>query len=378
VRTIAYLILIFLFPNLLIAQSDSLKSKLEFTGDFRFRIEQDWDSRKADGTFRTDRTRLRYRLRLGAKYLYNPWLSVGLRLRTGQQNKQQDPQLTLGDGYKEFSTLPIGLDKLYLQGVRNGFLFWVGKNSFPFKKQNELFWSDNVSPEGVFLSKVFEFKTSLIETLKLSAGHFIISSNGSSLDADNYFRGFQIHTTHLNNNLEFFPSLYYFKNTPDIPDGQESFFLDYSILHLGTTLKLFPKQVLQLELDVYRNLKNYNFNQWIPTHFKDERSGLTTAIKLGHLNEKKDMFLKVTYSYMERFSAVDFLAQNDWVRWDYSSSGSPDGRLTNFKGFEIATGYVLSEKLTLKLRYFNVNQIIANGTTKENGNRLRIDLDISF
>ena len=84
-----------LFPALLVAQNDSIKKKLSFTGDFRFRVEQDWDSRKADGTYRDDRTRLRYRARYGFSYEHKDWVSFGIRLRTGDPKKQQDPQLTL-------------------------------------------------------------------------------------------------------------------------------------------------------------------------------------------------------------------------------------------------------------------------------------------
>ena len=125
------------------AQIDSLQSKLSFKADFRFRVEQDWNSKKSDGTFRDDRTRFRYRLRTGVEY-QDKWYNIGFRIRTGNPSKQQDPQLTLGEGFKEFGSLPIGLEKAYFLGKRNTFKFWVGKNTFPFEKSNELFWSDNV------------------------------------------------------------------------------------------------------------------------------------------------------------------------------------------------------------------------------------------
>jgi len=121
---------------------DSLYSRIEPTADFRFRVEHDWNSRKSDGTFREDRTRLRYRLRAGAKFSHK-WYSMGFRLRTGQQNKQQDPQLTIGEAYEDFGTLPVGFEKIYFKGVLSTFQFWLGKNNFPFEKNNELFWSDN-------------------------------------------------------------------------------------------------------------------------------------------------------------------------------------------------------------------------------------------
>ena len=140
---------------LLVAQKDSTRTKLSFTGDFRFRVEQDWNSRKPDGTYRDDRTRLRYRARFGVSYDYKDWMSIGIRLRTGDPKKQQDPHLTLGDGFKEFSTLPIALEKVYANFSHKWFSAWIGKNTFPFEKQNELFWSDNVFPEGISLRGKF-------------------------------------------------------------------------------------------------------------------------------------------------------------------------------------------------------------------------------
>ncbi len=59
-----------------------------------------------------------------------------------------------------------------------------------------------------------------------------------------------------------------------------------------------------------------------------------------------------SYAKLQKFSAVDFLAQNDWARWDYSSSGSPDGRLTNFNGIELVAGYKISGKISLKMKYY--------------------------
>tara|TARA_Y100000385_G_scaffold14347_1_gene14638 strand:+ start:2748 stop:3017 length:270 start_codon:yes stop_codon:yes gene_type:complete len=85
-----------------------------------------------------------------------------------------------------------------------------------------------------------------------------------------------------------------------------------------------------------------------------------------------------SYAKLQKFSAVDFLAQNDWVRWDYSSSGSPDGRLTNFSGIELVAGYKINEKVSLKMKYYFVEQLIPLTNNKENGSRIRLDLDVKF
>ncbi|MFK8038541.1 MAG: putative porin [Crocinitomicaceae bacterium] len=370
------LILITLFFSSL-AQNDTTLSKLTFQGDFRFRFEQDWNSKKSDGTFRDDRTRFRYRLRVGAVYT-NSWYEVGLRLRTGQLNKQQDPQLTLGNGFKEFGTLPIGLEKAYFQGKGKSAGFWMGKNTFPFEKSNELFWSDNVFPEGISVWKSFLFESNFIDSLNIKAGHFIMSTMGRALDKDAYFQGGQVYLKFLDNRVELFPAIYLFKNIPNIPDVSETYLLDYSIFHTGLRAEISKKRNIVFELDYYNNLQDYDLNDSISNSFKNQTSSLVIALGYGTLKQKGDWIIKASYAYLERYSAVDFMAQNDWARWDYSQFNSPDGRLTNFNGVEIVGGIKLNQKINLKAKYYFVEQLLPFGTTKETGNRFRFDIDIKF
>jgi len=360
------------------AQIDSTKAKLSFNGDFRFRVEQDWNSRKSDGTYRNDRTRLRYRARFGVIYEYKDWISFGARLRTGDPKKQQDPQLTLGEGFKEFGTLPIAFEKVYVNFNYNWFSAWIGKNTFPFEKQNELFWSDNVFPEGISISGLFNFENKYIETLQINIGHFIVAADGTSIDSDAYFQGIQIVTKHWQNRIELFPSFYYFNKISNIPDGNETFVMDYAILHIGTKFIIAKKNQITAGFDYYHNIENYNTNEFIPKEFANQKQGIVTSLKIGSLRKSGDWKLGFTLTYMERFAAVDFFAQNDWARFDYSSQGSNDGRLTNFKGIEIMGGYAIDKNMSLKFRCFFVDQLVPLGIEKETGNRIRFDFNIKF
>jgi hypothetical protein len=369
------LLLLLLFPLFLTAQNDSIQKKLKFTADFRFRVEQDWNSQKSDGSQRDDRTRLRYRARIGATYDFKDWVSFGMRIRTGQANKQQDPQLTIGD---QFSSVPIAFEKIYANFNYNWLSAWIGKNTFPFEKQNELFWSDNVFPEGVALSGKFSFENEFVQSLKVNTGHFIFATSGTSLGNDSYFEGIQLVSSHWQNRVKFFPAFYYFKNMPDIPDGGDTFNIDYSVVHLGANVVLLKNPKVTAGFDYYQNIQDYHGNDSIPKFLQDQKKGYVANAGIGTLNKKGDWKVQLTYTYLERFAAVDYLAQNDWARWDYSSQGSPDGRLTNFKGLEIMAGYALAENMDLKVRFFTVEQLLAYGTTKENGNRIRLDFNIGF
>lgn len=188
----------------------------------------------------------------------------------------------------------------------------------------------------------------------------------------------QVKTEHIDNRLRVFPTFYHFNKMPDIPDGNETFRFDYTIVQLGIEALVFEHPKITVGLDLYRNLQNYNGNDNIQEDLKDQKNGFVASVVWGGLQNKGDFVLGAYYTYLERYSAVDFIAQNDWVRWDYSSQGSRDGRLTNYRGLELTTGYRISKMLMLKIRYFNVEQLVPYGPALENGQRIRLDVNFKF
>ena len=69
--------------------------KLELAGDFRLRLEEDWDSRSGNGTERDDRLRIRARARLRLNAQLNKYWSSVVCIRTGNDDSQQSPHITL-------------------------------------------------------------------------------------------------------------------------------------------------------------------------------------------------------------------------------------------------------------------------------------------
>ncbi len=374
-----YSFLSFLFLSFCLqAQTDTTVSKLTFNGDFRFRVEQDWNSRRSSGTFRTDRSRLRYRLRAGFDYQHDSWAWVGVRLRTGDPKKQQDPQLTLGDGFNEFGTLPIALEKAYLKMKSNDFEVWLGKNTFSFKKQNELFWSDNVYPEGIHIRRTFRLGSGPVSQLTINGGHFILNARGGAFGKDSHLQGIQLVAQSFQNRLQFWPSLYLFRNIQNMPDGAGTYSLDYSILGMGASMDLSRSPLIKAELDWYQNTQNYQVNDSIENSMQDQKRGLVLALSYGQLRSAGDWFFKFTYARLEKYAALDIMAQNDWARWDYSGNDSPDGRLTNFEGVELTTAFSIKKDISLKMKYYFVRQLVPLGAFKEDGQRIRFDIDIKF
>jgi hypothetical protein len=131
-------------------------------------------------------------------------------------------------------------------------------------------------------------------------------------------------------------------------------------------------------VDYYVNLQDYKKNDSIPSALRDQNQGVTTAINVGKYKEKGDWNFKATYTYIEQYAVVDYLAQNHWGRWDYSSSGSPDGRISNFRGLGLVAGYLVDNNISLKLKYYGLAQIVPYGIAKETANRVMLDLDVSF
>ncbi len=360
-----------------IAQTDSLSRHLKFSTDFRFRIEQDWNSKKSDGSLRKDRTRLRYRFRFGAEY-QKKWYTAGFRIRTGDPKKQQDPQLTLGDAFSEFGTLPIGFEKIYFQGQKNDWTFWLGKNTFPFYKTNELFWSDNVFTEGVFLKKSLNVNSNLLNHLQVNAGHFILRTQGTSFDEDAFFQGAQIDLMLFNKRVRMYPAWYRLINIPNIPDGGGTYTINYSIIHCGLTYEIIPDKNFKWTFDYYYNMEDYGNNIDIELLYQDQKAGYVTGLSYGDLKKAGHFRYSVTYAYLQQFSILDYMSQNDWARWDYSAYNSPDGRLTNYQGVELVVSYAVDAQTNLVMKCYRVKQLESAAAFQETGDRIRFDLNFKF
>ncbi|GAA3648297.1 putative porin [Flavivirga jejuensis] len=366
--------IIFSLNPILAQEKEKTTNKPVVFGDFRFRGEQDWDSRKSNGDFRKDRSRLRYRFRLGVKYDYKDWAQVGARIRTGNILDQQGPHITLGGGdSKEFGLVNLGFEKLYFKAEYKYLSGWIGKNSFPFFKQNELFWNDNVFVEGIAVSFSNFSEKKFLKNMTLNLGHFIFESKNSGLDKDRFLQGIQL--VKKFKNLSAYTGIYYLNHVPDIPDGMGTFDIEYNILNLGALYQFGIGNTYRLGVDYYQNLSD---NPQIEKTIKDENTGLVGNIGFGKLKQEKDWSFDITYAYLEKISVVDYFAQNDWARWDYASFEASGSRLTNFQGVEFKIGYMLNKQMNLIFRGYRVHQIKTLGQEKETGSRVRIDFNFKF
>jgi len=374
-----FVLLFLLITSSLLAQKDSTAlKKLEFTADFRFRIEHDWKSQNSNGIPRDDRSRIRYRFRFGLNYRLDKSSSFGARIRSGNINDQQGPHITIGGGNGEFGLTQIGFEKLFYQYKGEKIVGWVGKNDIPLKKLNELFWNDNVFPEGIaFKYKIFD-SNNTSSRLTFNSGHFIIKSNNQTFNRDGYLQIAQLDLEILRNRLNFFPGIYVFKNIGNLPDGKQTYNMDYAILHWGTNFRITNNPQINFGVDYYHNIEDYASLDSIPSKLKNQKNGFVVSAKCGKLKKRGDWEIHLYYAHIQKFAIVDYFAQNDWARWDYSSIGAAGSRISNFQGVELKIGYALKEKFHLVLRSYFVEELLNIGNFRENGNRIRLDLDIGF
>ena len=122
-------------------------------GDFRLRLEQDWDSVQGDGTQRDDRLRLRIRVRAGIEATISDQWSAVVAVRSGPDKSQQSPHITIVD-FDDGPTGPydFNLDHWYLNYSRGALSAWAGRNEMSFWHQDDLFIFDNVTYPGAGVS----------------------------------------------------------------------------------------------------------------------------------------------------------------------------------------------------------------------------------
>jgi hypothetical protein len=159
---------------------DDLLEDLAFYGDFRLRLEGDFELDD-----RPERYRGRIRLRLGVNYQLSEDLLLGVRLTTGARGDPNSPHVTLGDGLDKFE---VTIDRAFLSyrpAWLEGAALTAGKFAHPFYQNpvyGELVWDADVQPEGVAAG----YKLSdlgWLESVELHAGEYVLLEQAGAEEA---------------------------------------------------------------------------------------------------------------------------------------------------------------------------------------------------
>jgi len=382
------------------AYADDTDGTLSVYGDFRGRLEYDWDSTKGDGTERDNRGRLRIRTRIGLNYNWDK-IEVGVRLRSGPDAGQQSPHITVYD----FSDNPTGdadfnFDKWYLQYRTNRTRTLVGRNSIPWWFQDELLWDDDVTPAGVGFA--FEEQVGQSGKFTANAGFFKLPEGMRRFRGDLLLAQL-VYVTKIGSRNKLVFAGGYIDIDADTQEGESEILLqgnelrDYSTVVVNGQWNVeIGQEVFQLGADYYLNTENYDNES--PGSFgdfhKDEDIGYTIFATWGgdraiaaagkDSNEDRNAGemqgywrVGVYYTHVEMFAFNSSYMQDDWVRW----GNMTQARSSNFKGTELRGVYGFNEKLELVARLYLVDGIKLTNpgdVAREDGNRLRLDMNFRF
>lgn len=351
------------------ARAADFDGKLTLSGDFRARLEADFDSRRADGRLRDDRDRLRARLRVGLSYQFDDAFQLAVRLRSGSPESHQSPHLTLID----FSGNDTGehgfeVDRWFVKGSRGGKELWLGRNSLPLWKQNEMFWDDDVTPIGLG----FTVPWSNGEHLRFSGGYFSLpvgmrATSGQLAAAQAVYR---------HGGLTAAGSVLAFDADPDDADAATLLSgngaRDYTVWIASLQQKLEVGRGWVLGADYIHNGESYSASDPDPltAAFHDRTDGFVAQLSYGGDREPGDWLAGLYLARLETFAVNASYAQDDWVRW----GSATETRASGLEGYELRFAYALRPQMNVMARFYSV----ASLDTVEDGKRFRVDLNVKF
>jgi len=382
---VACMVAVAITPATSAAGSDGdWRGMFDVYGDFRFRVEQDWDSERSSGRDREDRGRLRVRGRIGLKVKPHEMIELNGRLRSGSNNSQQSPHITIWD----WDDNPHGdsdfvFDKWYGKVKSDKFWAWAGRNSLPFWKQNELLWDDDVTVAGGALGfslplgagnlKGNAGYAALPDGMKhfhgeVATGQLVYSSKINDIDIT--IAGGVVLTDGDGSPAESA------RTATDAPLRKGNWGRDYTIwvgdIQANTKVADFP---VRLGFDYFHNSEDYS-----PADIAgfsasddvdaDDTDGFVVSLLIGAKKNKGDWQLGYYYADIETFAVNASYAQDDWMRW--GSRNQTDS--SDFHGSEFRAVYVPWKNWNLVARLYSVE----SNNNPQDGKRFRFDINWKY
>lgn len=353
--------------------------KIGLYGDARLRLEADWDSQNSSGGQRSDRNRLRTRLRVGLNIAPAEKIKLGFRLRSGSDFSHQSPHITLIDfDDNDTGDSDFNFDKWFASYSSGGTTIWAGRNSLPFWKQNELFWDDDVTPAGIGATWKFN-------QFDINAGYFSLPV-GMQEFSGNLAVGQLVYRATIGERQDSLILAGGVLAVDGGPNDSDSELLldgngarDYQTFIVSGQYKTSARErPLTFGLDFINNSESYSSTDPDPfTAFNaDETDGLVAQVSYGSTSPGQ-WLAAYYYATIDTFAFSSSYSQDDWMRW----GSATETRSTNFSGHEFRFAYGLMQNMNLVARLYLVeaNELrSATATAKEDGNRFRIDVNYRF
>lgn len=373
---------------------------LKINGDFRGRIEGFYADPDAEYT---DRTRFRYRLRLGITAVLKDNFEIGLRLGSGDIDNAGgiasgiDPISTNQSMQNNASKKGIFIDMAYARWSFLNGPDWSGAATFG-KMENPFVFSDMVfdgdyTPEGVGMQFAYLFNER--QSLKLNAGGFILDEIGADSD-DPFFTGAQLRwdgtwmkwlstsagvavlgianeealansaVPNINRgNTRANPGgVLVYDYNPVVADLSVTFTLPEAPFYAGT----FPIKVAG---DVIHN-----------PGADDDNTGFSAGVTFGKSGKKKSWEVGYTYKHLEGDAWYEEVTDSDFGAYYQTaptggSTGYQSG--TNVKGHIVKLAYSPYDSLTLSGKWFATELINPSPSNSDSAmNRMQLDLQWKF
>jgi Putative porin len=358
------------------AEAELFRSeKLELYGDFRVRLESDWDSQDAAGVPRDDRTRLRARMRVGMRYDPNEHWRVEARLRSGQEGNQQSSNITLVDfDGNDTGNASFDLDRWVLRGDTSGFHAWVGRDDLPFWTQDELLFDNDVTVVG--LGGGWRGRAGPGD---LSVVSGIFSPPVGTDQFTGRLTGAQVLYEPVLDDVQFALALggYAFDGDADDPDAaallEGNGGRDYLLLQASVQARFtLGSRPLTLGTDLLHNAESYSASDPDPITAAntDAKDGYVALATWGALDERGSWLVGYAYAHLETLAVNNSYSQDDWVRW----GSSTQTRASNLRGHELRFGWAFDRKINVLIRAYMAHAL----TTVEDGKRARVDFNYRF
>lgn len=343
---------------------------LSLYGDLRLRWEQDWDSQNPAGVERADRNRFRIRARVGVKVKPTDWLLFNARLRTGDNQSQQSPHITLWqDVGDEGEQDDFNLDRAYAQLKLNETNeIKIGRNGIPIWKPNEFIWDDDVYIDGV--SWGAQLTKDENSTLKLNAGFAFLPDGPDHFSLD---KKTEMTTIQLVYNIKgeddgwTFAEALLLLNDDDAVMNRTTDNQDYAISYSNVQYQFTTTDGVPIKLGVDVMV---NLHDGPEADMPNARYGFDLYAVMGQLKKQGDWLVGYYFARIEKWAVPRFMAQDDWFRF----GSATQTRSSDFFGHEFRLAHQLADNLNVIGRYYIVDTI----SNREDGSRFRLDLNFSF
>ena len=338
-------------------------SRLAVRGDSRFRFEN--NARWGDGRVRS---RLVFRVRLGATYSINEYVSGGLRLATGDPDDPNSTDVTISDFTDDFA---VSLDRAFLRYDAEAVSVTGGKFENPFLS-TDLVWDGDVNPQGaggtVTGPRIAGVRPTLVGLFHLidedpegpnsvmGGGQFVLRS---PRDGPFQATGGVTYYDYEINSLET-------AGPGDVRSNrlnpeETAFRSDFNLVDLLARVTYEgggPQWPVQATLNYVHNAGAVD----------DEDDGFRAAVRAGRNTEHGDVQLRYGYSRVET-DAVLAAFSNDNITLP-----------TNYRQHAVTVDYVMLPATVLNLTWYlyRLLRTDANGIDEGPRSRLRLNLSVSF